>query len=305
MAVERVGEGGGKKHAALPVLAAAGFAILVWSGTTVVTRIIVGEMDPVMAGIARTVGCLAVTAPVILLWRLKAPRGAYEWLLLLMAGGGSFAAFPLLYSLGQARTSAAHAALILAAMPLFTGLAAAIVERRMPRLGWWLGAAIAFAGEGVLVVFRDRSGIGAATEAGDLLVLAAALASATSYVAGARLAARITPVAATFWTVSAAAVALLPAMALRWSSVRWSAIGWDGWAYLVYLSLGSTVLAFIAWYWALARGGIGRVAVLQFAQPVLSVLLAVAILGERMTPPLLVAVVFIIAGIAVARRRPS
>ncbi len=61
----------------------------------------------------------------------------------------SFAVFPLLISLSLARTTTAHVALILAALPVFTGLIGALVERRRPGGAWWAGVAIALSAGGV------------------------------------------------------------------------------------------------------------------------------------------------------------
>jgi drug/metabolite transporter (DMT)-like permease len=55
----------------------------------------------------------------------------------------------------------------------------------------------------------------------------------------------------------------------------------------------------------LARGGVTRVAVLQFAQPVASLILTVLLLSERLTAPLIVAAIAILAGVAFARRGES
>ena len=191
----------------------------------------------------------------------------------------------------------------MATAPLFTGLIASAVERRPPRIAWWIGAAIAFAGEAVVVAVRDPAGGRAATLAGDLLALGACLGSGASYVAGARLTATIGSWAATFWAVNIASLVQAPFVALLWSRTDWSGIGPAGWAALLHLTYGTTVIAFLPWLWALARGGIARVAVLQFAQPVIGLGLAALLLGERITLPLLAAAAGILAGIAIARRR--
>ncbi len=59
----------------------------------------------------------------------------------------------------------------------------------------------------------------------------------------------------------------------------------------------------MGWYWALAAGGIARVGSIQFAQPVISLLLAIPILGEVVTPKLALAAAAIIGGVFIARRR--
>ena len=61
-------------------------------------------------------------------------------------------------------------------------------------------------------------------------------------------------------------------------------------------------LANVAWLWALARGGIVRIAPLQFAQPILAVLFASLLLKEVFTLRLLLATIVIVTGIIVAHR---
>ena len=61
-------------------------------------------------------------------------------------------------------------------------------------------------------------------------------------------------------------------------------------------------LANVAWLWALARGGIVRIAPLQFAQPILAVLFVALLLKEVFTLRLLLATIVIVTGIIVAHR---
>jgi drug/metabolite transporter (DMT)-like permease len=140
------------------------------------------------------------------------------------------------------------------------------------------------------------------TLAGDLLVLGACAGSAFGYVAGARLAQRVGSWAATFWAINLASLVQAPFILWRWSDADWGHLGPAAWAALLHLTYGVTILALFAWFWALARGGIARVAALQFAQPVIALGLAAALLGERLTLPLALAAAAILAGIAIARR---
>ena len=121
---------GAPRHGA--VFAAAMVAVVFFALTAPLTRAITPQFDPMLLGMRPAPAALAAV-PLILILRLKGPSGAHEWLLLAVSAGFSFLAFPLLFSLGQARTSATHGGLIQASMPIFTGLAVAIVERRRRR----------------------------------------------------------------------------------------------------------------------------------------------------------------------------
>jgi drug/metabolite transporter (DMT)-like permease len=289
------------------VAAAAALAVLVWAGTPIATRWAVAAVDPLAVGIMRPVLGGLVAFPLALALRLPRPPDRAAWALLVTAALGGAVIFPILFSLGMRDTSAAHAGLILASLPVFTGLIVALVDRRLPPGRWWLGAAVALAGETLLVSLR----YGDLTEApgslrGDLVVLVSSVASSGGYVAGGRLARRMPSLAITFWGVTVGAVVALPLLLL--TDVHWTAVDAGGWAAIHYLALGSTVLAYIAWYWALDRGGIVRIATWQFAQPMVTVGLAALLLGEPVNPPLLLAGTIILFGIWLARpsgrRRP-
>ena len=291
-----------RRDAAL-VLAFALFPIMLFALTPVTMQVIVRELDPLFAGLVRTAGAILVTLPVALLLRFRLPRDAVGWRLLLLNAGLTFTLFPVLFALGGQFTSASHAALIMASTPIITGLCVALLERRRPRGSWWLGCAIAFAGEAALILLRDPAHKGDASALGDLLVFCACIGSGTGYIASARLSQRIGVWPCIFWSVTLASLIQIPPIALRWSDADWSAVDAAGWAALLHLTYGATVIAILAWTWALAKGGVARVAVLQFAQPVIGVALAALLLGERITPALLVAAAFILTGVVIARRR--
>jgi len=285
------------------VLAFALFPITLFAFTPVTMRIIVGELDPLFAGLVRTAGAIVVTLPLALALRFKLPRDPTGWRLLLLNAGLTFTVFPVLFALGGQYTSASHAALIMASTPIITGLCVAALERSRPRGTWWLGCAIAFAGEAALILMRDPAHGGGASTVGDLIIFCACIGSGTGYVASARLSLRIGVWPAIFWAVTIASLAQIPLVALRWRYADWSAVDAAGWASLIHLTYGASVIAILAWTWALARGGVARVAVLQFAQPVIGLALAALLLGEQITLPLIVAAGFILAGVVIARRR--
>jgi drug/metabolite transporter (DMT)-like permease len=302
MASETANENAAGGGAAL-VWCAAAVALLLWGATPMVTRIAVLEIDPASVGILRTVLGATLALPLAVALRLARPRGATQWFQLVVSALGGFVLFPVLFGLGVRYTSASHAALVLAVTPLFTGIIANAVERRAPSRAWWLGAGLAFAGELALVAFRGDAAKGDASLGGDLLVLTACIAAAAGYVAGARLAQEITTWGATFWGIGLGGALLLPLAAMRLGPQAWGNAGALGWSAIAYLALGSTITGYICWYWALHRGGIARIGTTQFAQPLIALGFAVAVLREPLTPPLILAALLIVAGVALAQRR--
>lgn len=280
----------------------AGFvSIAIWGATPAATKFAVEGIDPVAVGFLRTIAAGLLVTPVLFRRRLALPRTRRGLALLLASSVSGFIAFPLLFSLALAHTSTAHAGLILAPLPIFTGLLAAAVERRWLGRWWWAGVALAFAGEAVLVGVRDV-GSGEASLVGDILAFAAAVSVAGGYVAGSRLAPVIGTWSVTAWGAAVSTVLVLPPMAAMAPFADWSEAGAAAWGATFYLALFSSLLAYVAWYWALAAGGIAKISLLQFVQPVVTLVLAVALFSEDMTPVLLVSSAAILTGVAVARR---
>ncbi len=76
---------------------------------------------------------------------------------------------------------------------------------------------------------------------------------------------------------------------------------------MLYLAFFGTIGGYVAWFWALDRGGVTRIASWQLAQPVITISLAAMLLGEVLTLPLILVAISIVAGTAWAQlpeRRP-
>src|SRR5690606_5493317 len=99
-------------------LAAGVGTLLLWAGTPVANKIVVDYMDGFTAGLVRSTLAGLIAVIVAIAWRLPFPRDRRERLLLVVSGVLSFAAWPVVLSIGLERTSAGHAALILATIPV-------------------------------------------------------------------------------------------------------------------------------------------------------------------------------------------
>ena len=290
------------RAAAAPVVVSM-LVMVVWGATPVATRVATEDLDPLVIAVLRTVLAGVVAAPLLAGMGMRPPASGRARLLLAVSAIAGFVFFPVVYTLGQERTSAMHGVGILAGLPVFTGLYAAIVARRLPGRWWVLGCALALVGEGVIVVVRASGGGTETTLGGDLLVLAAALVVSSGYVAGALLVPRgLSSAATTYWGVTLGAVALLPlgVGVLLVDGVPHADA--DSWGAVVFLAVVTSILGYVGWYWALAHGGIARIAPLQFLQPLSGLALAALVLDERLTWGLAVGAGAVIAGVTIARR---
>jgi drug/metabolite transporter (DMT)-like permease len=192
--------------------------------------------------------------------------------------------------------------MILAILPVMTGAIAHYWDRQKPALIWWLGCAIAFAGE-VLLLYDPSTATGGASIEGDLLVWLSTLFASLGYVAGARLQrSGYSSRGTTFWGVSLFGLLLLPLAPLVVDFANLAGAGLYAWSGLLYQAIGVTIVAYILWYWALGTGGIARVGLFQFLQPVSGVVLAFLVLAESLSLIFLLASAVIMAGVVLAFR---
>ena len=279
--------------------------LVFWGGTAIANRYAVGFADPITVATLRSMLAGALALIVALVWRLQFPAERNDRVLLLLSGLFSFAFWPILLSLGLAKTTASHAALIMATLPIITVLLASIVNRSTPPIGWWLGGAIALFGTLVLIV--DRSGSltvidPASAIAGDLFILAGCVLCASGYVAGAKVTAKIGAFATTFWGLSIALFVTVPVFAMYQQQTAWTTLPAAVWWAIAWLTLCSSLLGYVLWFYALGRGGIERIGSLLLLMPVITLVAAVMILDEVYTLRLILLTALVLVGTVVAHR---
>ena len=265
----------------MKILAAALIAVVLWGASPVAAKIAVSSLSPMMVAILRTVIGGLIALPVAMLLRIPLPADRAQRRLLVLSGFCGFVAFPMLFTLGILHTSANHASMILAGLPVFTGLIAMTWDRKRPNSAWWIGCTIAMAGE-ALLIFGHDDGATKASVHGDLLVLASNVFASLGYVAGGRLEREgYSAMGTTFYGVGLYALVLWPLLFIVEPGTAPLAVPTGIWLSIAYLAVGVTIVGYVLWYWALGQGGIARIALLQFLQPVSGVILAAILLGEE------------------------
>src|SRR6266480_1824286 len=163
-----------------------------------------------------------------------------------------------------------------------------------------LGGALAFAG---VVVIGLATSSRSASLLGVILCVAAALASAIGMVAEKPVLNRIAALQATWTCCLVGALFCLPyapQLVREWRVAPPSGIAW-----LLFLGVFPTSIAFTTWAYALARGSAGRLAATAYLVPPLTIVLSWLILGEM---PGVIAVLggaLCLVGVAIARKAPA
>jgi len=270
--------------------------ILAFSFSFPATKLALDGFDPwlVAFGRAAVAGLLAAAY----LRFVRAPRpSALQWRRLAIVAGGVIVGFPLFTSLALVTSDSAHGAVVIAILPAATALAAVARAGERPGPGFWLAAT---AGLGIVLAFVLYEGSGALGAADAFLLLGTACC-ALGYAEGGALARELGGAR----TISWALVAALPLTALVATSVAAinpPAAGASAWFGFGYIAVVSMFLGFFAWYAGLARGGVARIGQVQLCQPLLTVLWSALVLGERLTPVMVLAGLGVLVSVAATQR---
>jgi drug/metabolite transporter (DMT)-like permease len=196
----------------------------------------------------------------------------------------------------ERQLSTSMSGLLIASVPIITVVLARLTGGR-ERLSAvrWAGLVTGLAGVAVLAG-RGALGGDAWSVAQVMLV---ALGYATGPIIANRRLAELPVLAVNAFCLSFAALIYAPAAALTWPTAMPSA---QVLASLAGLGVICTALAFVLFFKLIAEAGPARALVITYVNPAVAVALGVAVLGEPLTPAILVAFVLILAGSVLATR---
>lgn len=190
-------------------------------------------------------------------------------------------------------TSAATATLLDNTAPVWVGLGALVIFRERLRGGYWMGLALALGGAAVVTGFNPAAGLG--LRAGDALAFCGALFYAGYLLNTQRARRGFDALSYQCLVVSVAAVALLLICAVM-------DLPLTGYPLQSYTAMAAVALLAQVGGWLLISYALGHVpasaaVVVLLAQPVVTGLLSVPLLGEALTLPQVIGGAFLLAGI--------
>jgi drug/metabolite transporter (DMT)-like permease len=263
-----------------------------------ITRYLAGNTDPVTMAILRWgIGFLCLMPAAVLL-RAKWPQ-RNDIPAVAALGFAFFGVFFVLYNIAMSYTTAARASLALATLPLSTMVVGAVLGVEALTFRKTLGVSIAVLG----VAAALATGLSAAPQGawrGELIMMGAVLCMAFYNVLSRPLIKRSSALGFLTVGMGAGAAALIAVGAITGSAEVLRGFTTAQWIAGVYLGIGGGALAFILWVLALERASPTRVANTMTVNPIAAGLLAAQLIGEPITPNLVVGLIAVFAGIWIA-----
>ena len=277
--------------------------LVLWASGFIGIRAAAPEISPGALALGRLLVGATALGTLLLLRREPLPRlTALDRRLVIglgVAGATWFGLYNLALNEGERHVDAGTAAMLVNVGPILIAVAAGLLLGEGFSRMLFVGLAIAFGG--VLVIglaTREAEGV---SGVGVLLCLVAAASYATGVVAQKPLLARLTPLVTVFLLCLVGALVCLPFAPTLVHEV--GAADPEALAWMVYLGLFPTAIAFTTWSFALARTDAGRLAATTYLVPPLSILLGWLLLDE--VPPALgfVGGALCLVGVGISRRR--
>ena len=255
-------------------IVAVAITVVAWASAFPAIRAGLAAFGPAELGAVRFAIAAVPSAIFLVLTRPPLPSWSEAWRFAF--GGIVFVGFyTVLLNFGELTVSAGPASFIINASPIFTAVAAMLfLGERLSRLAW-LGTIISFAGMG-LIAFGEGEGF--ALDKGALLILGAALCTASASIVQKPLFARHKPLTVSAGNMVIGALVLSPFLP---SALEQMAVASpEGLGAAVYLGTIPSLVAYGSWAVALSRLPASRATNFLFCVPPVATLIGYVWLGE-------------------------
>jgi drug/metabolite transporter (DMT)-like permease len=281
---------------------AAFFTALAWSGSWITGKLAVTGAPPLEISTVRFVIAAVVLGGITLATRSDLGRGSL-WPVAL-AGFLGYCAYNAFVFVGLTMAPASDGALIVPTMiPVLTALAATFIGERLTAMKI-AGFAVASLGVALVIAAGQSANEVSTTRlVGDLLMVLGAICWATYTVLGTIAMRTRSPLAVVTIAAPVGALCLIPLGFLEKGYADVPSWSLSVWLNDLYLALIGSVASFILFYWVVRRVGAGIAAMTSYLVPVLTLAMAVVLLGDRPQPLQLLGGVVILAGVRLATLR--
>jgi drug/metabolite transporter (DMT)-like permease len=278
------------------------FQQLLAAGTHLVAKTVTQEVHPVVLTLLRNIFSLFAMLFLFLMRekRVKVERKDIKHLLWL-----SFLAVPInqfLYLYGIKFTLASNGALLYAMTPALVLIMSYFILKETLTRKKILGVMVAFTGISI-VVFEKGIDFSSDYFYGNVMIFFAVISWALFAIQGKQLVKKYGAFHITALSMIGGAIMFLPIGIYYMASVGIPTITTQNWWGILYLSLGTSVVSYILWFYTLARMDTTKVAVFANAQPILTTILAVIFLNQPITAAFLIGGTITIAGVLLTQRK--
>jgi drug/metabolite transporter (DMT)-like permease len=284
---------------------ASGYAMVAIAASGWGTWPLILRQAPMPASLQAAVVMAVLTVaslPLMLRDRVPVRAGARQWLGIAWLGVGDALNIAFFFAAYQ-RTSVAIAVLTHYLAPIFVAVFAPLVVRERPRLRTYVAVAVSFVGL-VLLLEPWRTGFSREDVAGAALGAGSAVFYASNVLVNKRLA----PVFSGSELMFFHGLFAVPLLFALVPAAEYGLVSIDALAIIAAGAVGPGLLGGLLFVWGLRRVAATRASVLTLLEPFVAVLLAAAVLGQRVSGLAMTGGAFILGGAVLvvrAQRAPA
>jgi len=269
--------------------------------THIVAKSVTNDLDAVTLTFLRSI--VSNLGLAFLFWMRRAkvnvfPGDRKKMLLLGMLGTGN----QLLYMYGIHYTTAANGALLYGATPIIVLLFSRVFLKEKITAVKSAGIAMAFIGVSI-VIFEHGVSLSTDHTYGNLIVLVAVIAWGLFTIFGKSMVIKYGALQTTSIAAFLGGTMLLPFGLISASRFDFSSLNSTDWLGILYLGIGTSVISYLLWYYALRRIDASRLAVFSNGQPIVAALLSVIFLQYTFTSAFLIGGTITVAGVILTQQR--
>jgi drug/metabolite transporter (DMT)-like permease len=271
-----------------------------WGFNWPVTKYLLGELPPLtLRGSTGVVGAVLLALLALLRGQsLRVPR--HLWPRLVLAAILNVGCWMVLMGLALLWLPAGEAALIAYTMPIWASILAWPILGERPNLLRIISLLMAFAG---LAAIMGGNGLAASSAKlpGIIMALGGAIGFAVGTVLGKKLPLNLPPLSAAAWQIG---IGCLPVALVGLVVEKTDLAGLSDldWSLVFYSTVVQFCIAYLSWFAALARLPASVAAIGTMAVPVIGVAASALALHEPLGPGQIAALIFTLAGVALAAR---
>lgn len=277
---------------------------IIWGGSFIAARVALRELSPIALATIRFLLAAAMFLPLL----MASPRYRAPWRSIpkLTAFGLLAVTFYFIFQYnGVARTSASLSAIVITLSPLVTVLMSAVFLRERLNGSQGVGIIVATAGA-VLLVTRGSVELGGNDYwLGIFFLILNVLGWGLYNILGKRALESQHPMTLTAYMTILGALCLLPFAAVDGGLVALGSASSGTWLAIGYLVVLSSVVAYVAYNYALRILPASQASVFQFLNPVAASLLAYFLIDEPLTLATAIGGIMAIAGVYLVNRQAT
>jgi drug/metabolite transporter (DMT)-like permease len=270
--------------------------VLIFSMSLPATRVAVADFDPLFLTVARATIAGLLGVALLVLFREKRPQKSQVFPLIIVALG-VVVGFPLLTALALQTITSAHSTVYIGLLPLATAIFGVLRGGERPTAAFWFFSCLGSACVAGFAAYQSGSSLAV----GDVYMLGAIIVCGLGYAEGAKL----SRVLGGWQVISWALIVALPVMGILtlWRlPASFADVSIPAWLGMAYVSVFSMLIGFVFWYRGLALGGIAAVGQLQLVQPFMALCWAALLLGEDVSPIMIVVTIAVVLCVAGTRK---